>query len=193
MVEVAVELIEAMVGRQHLVPVAQVVLAELGRGVAEVFQHLGHGDGRVLQPLRGAGHADLGQPRARDALAGDEGRAAGGAALFGVIVGEKQALVGQPVDVGRVEPQQPLGIGADVGDADVVAEDDHDVGFLPLSLGLFRLGQGRRRHEGQRQGHGEHKTKLHFLHPSPSLSRCCAAKPHTIGPANEAYSYRQYN
>ena len=142
MVEVAVEFIEAVVGRQHLVPVAQMVLAELGRGVAEVFEYLGHGDGRILQALRGARHADLGQPRARDALAGDESRPAGGAALLGIVIGEKQPFIGQPVDVGRPETQQPLGIGADIGDADVVAEDDHDVGF-------FRLRQNISRHKGQ--------------------------------------------
>ena len=47
-VEVAVELVEAVHRRQELVPVAEVVLAELARRVAVVLQQLG--DGRVLRP-----------------------------------------------------------------------------------------------------------------------------------------------
>ena len=41
-VEIAEKLIEAVVGRQHLVEVAQVILAELSRGVALGFQQPGN-------------------------------------------------------------------------------------------------------------------------------------------------------
>jgi hypothetical protein len=40
-VEVAEELVEAVVGRQELVLVAEVILAELARRIAEVLQELG--------------------------------------------------------------------------------------------------------------------------------------------------------
>ena len=81
-VEVAEELVEAVVRGQELVLVAEVVLAELARDVAERLQQLG--DGRVLrlQPDVGAWHADLGEAGAKRVLAGDEGSAAGGAALL---------------------------------------------------------------------------------------------------------------
>ena len=45
------------------------------------------------------GMPDLGQAGAVRVLAGDERRAAGGAALLAVVVGEPDALVGDPVDV----------------------------------------------------------------------------------------------
>jgi hypothetical protein len=47
-VEVAEELVEAVDGRQELVPVAEVILAELPRRVAVVLQELG--DRRILGP-----------------------------------------------------------------------------------------------------------------------------------------------
>ena len=98
-VEVAEELVEAVVGGQVLVEVAEVVLAELGGRVALGLEQLG--DGRVLGPEAevGAGQADLGEPGAQGVLAGDEGGAAGGAALLAVEVGEADALVGEAVDV----------------------------------------------------------------------------------------------
>ena len=74
-VEVAEELVEAVRGRQELVAVTEVVLAELPGGVAQGLQR--RGDGRVLgaEPDVGAGHADLRQARAVRVLAGDERRA----------------------------------------------------------------------------------------------------------------------
>ena len=91
-IEVAEELVEAVHGRQVFVAVAEVVLAELAGGVAERLQQFG--DGRVfrLQADGGAGHADLGQAGADRVLAGDEGGAAGGAALLRVVVGEGRRL-----------------------------------------------------------------------------------------------------
>ena len=62
MVEVAEELVEAVLGRQILVAVAEMVLAELAGGIAERLQRLGDGDVAVLQPDRRAGDADLERP-----------------------------------------------------------------------------------------------------------------------------------
>ena len=94
-VEVAEELVEAVVGRQVLVAVAEVVLAELAGGVALVLEQ--PGDGRVLDlhAFLGAGQSDLGKAGAEDALAHDERRATGRAALLAVVVGEEDAFAGR--------------------------------------------------------------------------------------------------
>ena len=61
-VEVAEELVEAVDGRQVLVAVAEVVLAELAGRIAERLEQLG--DGRILgaQPERGDGMPTLVRP-----------------------------------------------------------------------------------------------------------------------------------
>ena len=105
-VEVAVELVEAVHGGQELVAVAQVVLAELAGGIALRLQQLGDRRVFLLQPYRGARQADLGQAGAQAGLAGDERRPAGGAALLGVVVGEHHAFLGDAVDVGRLIAHQ---------------------------------------------------------------------------------------
>ena len=71
-VEVAEELVEAVRRGQVRVEVSEVVLAELAGGVAVVFQQVG--DRRILglQPDRRSRDADLAQPGAEHALAGDE-------------------------------------------------------------------------------------------------------------------------
>ena len=132
-VEVAEELVEAVHGRQELVLVAEMVLAELAGRVAERLEQLG--DGRVfrLQPDVGAGHPHLGQPGADRVLAGDEGGAARGAALLGVVVGEGHAFVGDAVDVGRAVAHLAAAVVADVPPADVVAPEDQDVRFVWFS------------------------------------------------------------
>ena len=131
-VEVAEELVEAVHGRQELVHVAEVVLAELPGRVAERLEQLG--DRRVLglQADVRAGHPDLAQAGAEDALAGDERRPSRGAALLAVGVGEPHALVRDPVDVRRPVAHQPVAVAAQVRDPDVVAPDDEDVRLLRL-------------------------------------------------------------
>ena len=129
-VQVAEELVEAVVGGQHLVLVAQVILAELPGGVAEILED--HRDRRVFHPdaeIR-AREAHLGKARAKHALAHDERRAAGRTALLAVVVGEDHPLVGDAIDVGRAVAHQPHRVGADVGLPDIVAPDDQDVGTL---------------------------------------------------------------
>ena len=61
-VEVAEELVEAVLGRQILVAVAEMVLAELAGGVAERLERLGDGDVALLQADRRARNADLAEP-----------------------------------------------------------------------------------------------------------------------------------
>ncbi len=88
-VEVAEELVEAVVRGQVLVAVAEVVLAELRGRVAVRLEQARRSSGpQPHQALLGAGEADLGEPRAQRVLPRDERGAAGGAALLAVEVGE---------------------------------------------------------------------------------------------------------
>jgi hypothetical protein len=126
-VEVAVELVEAVHGRQEPVEVAEVVLAELARGVAVRLEELCDRGVFGLQADRCPGEAHLAQPGPVDGLAGDEGGAARGAVLLGVGVGEHHALAGEPVDVRGSVPHDAVAVAAQVRDPDVVAPDHDDV------------------------------------------------------------------
>ncbi len=126
-IEVAEELVEAVVRRQVLVEVAEVVLAELPGRVPEGLEQLCDRGVVARDADRRVRHPDLAQAGAVDALTGDEGRPTGGAALLSVRVGEADALVGQPVDVRGPVPHDPVAVAAQVGDADVVAPEDDDV------------------------------------------------------------------
>ena len=135
-VEVAVELVEAVHGGQELVAVAKMVLAELPGRIAERLEQLGNRRVFLLQPERGARQADLGQAGAQAGLAGDERGPAGGAALLGIIVGEHHAFLRDAVDVGRLVAHHAARVGADIGLADVVTPDDDDVGLLRAAVRL---------------------------------------------------------
>ena len=126
-IEVAIELIEAVHGRQELVEVAEVVLAELAGGVAHGFQR--RRDGRRLRRHadRGAGLADRGKAGADRQFAGDEVGASCRAARLGVVVGEAHAFGGELVEVWRPARHDALVVGADVEPADVIAHDEDDV------------------------------------------------------------------
>ena len=89
-VEVAEEFVEAVDGRQRFVAVADVVLAELAGGVAEVLEQAADGRVELAHAHRRAREADLGQPGADAVLAGEERRAAGGAGLLAVVVQEAE-------------------------------------------------------------------------------------------------------
>src|ERR1041385_7466651 len=72
-VKVAEELIKAVIGRQVLVAVAQMVLAELAGRVAERLEQFGERRVARLQADGRAGDADLGQTGAQLALPCNEG------------------------------------------------------------------------------------------------------------------------
>jgi hypothetical protein len=133
-IEVAEELVEAVIRRQMLVKVAQMVLAELPGGIALLFQKRGDGDVLFLHALRRARHAHLAEAGAKRRLPGDEGRPAGGAGLLAVIVGEHDPFVRDPVDIRRLIANQAKGVGRDVGNADIVAPDGQDVRLVVLRL-----------------------------------------------------------
>ena len=127
MIEVAEELVEAVDGRQELVEVAEMVLAELTGRVALVLHQRRDRHDVVRHADRRGGDADLGQAGAIDALAGDERRTAGGAGLLAVAVREYHAFVGETVDVGRSVAHQAVVYAAQVRLPDIVAPDDEDV------------------------------------------------------------------
>ncbi len=129
-VQVAEELVEAMVGRQELVPVAQVVLAELAALVAERLQELRDRGVRRRETELRARHPHLRETRAKRVLAGDERGASRGAALLPVVVGERQALGRQAIDVRRLVAHHSAIVRADVPEPDVVAPEHEDVGML---------------------------------------------------------------
>ena len=126
-VEVAEELVEAVRRGQHLVAVAQVVLAELPGDVALRLEQ--RGDGRVFLPhaLGRTRQAHLREAGADGRLPGDEGGAAGGAALLAIPVGEQRAFGREAVNVRRPVAHHAAVVSADVELADVVSPDDQDV------------------------------------------------------------------
>ena len=134
-VEVAEELVEPVDRGQVLVEVAEMVLAELPGRVAQRLEQLGDRDVLGLQPDVGAWHADLAQPRAEHALAGDERRPPRRAALLAVGIGEAHPLVADAVDVGRPVAHQAVAVAAQVRDPDVIAPDHQDVRVLGVGHG----------------------------------------------------------
>jgi hypothetical protein len=78
-VQVAVELVEAVPGRDELVAVAQMVLADLGGHVALGPEQVGQRRVFGLDALQRTGHAHRRQAGAHRKLAGDERRPPGGA------------------------------------------------------------------------------------------------------------------
>src|SRR5262249_203839 len=106
------------------------VLAELAGGIAQWLEHFSDGRVFLLRTKRGARHADLVQAGADRVLAGDKARAAGGAALLGIVVGEGHPFLRHPVDVRGLVAHHAATEVADVPYADVVAPEDQDIWFL---------------------------------------------------------------
>ena len=100
MVEIAEELVEAVNRRQKVIAIAKMVLTELSGNVALRLEQFGKCRVLVRQPFLCSRQADFEKPVRIGLLAGDERRAAGGAGLLAVIVGEDRAFVGDAVDVG---------------------------------------------------------------------------------------------
>ena len=176
-IEVAVELVEAVYGGQELVAVAQVVLAELPGRIAERLEQFRNRRVFLLQAERGARQADLGQAGAQAGLAGDEGGPTGRAALLGIVVGEHHAFLRDAVDVGRLVAHQAVRIGADVGLPDVVTPDDDDVrlGCLCRSPTEHRdavtIAHGKPQASGEQHIFRESSWLLQFRHLSaPSVA-----------------------
>ena len=70
----------------------------------------------------------------------------GGARLLAVVVEELDPFASDAIDVRSLVTHEPVGVGTDIRDADVVAEDDEDV--RPLSGGSGQLALRLRRGGG---------------------------------------------
>jgi hypothetical protein len=129
-VEVAEELVEPVLRRQVLVAVPEVVLAELAADVTERLQELSERGILRFQSEIGAGQANLRQSGADRRLTRQECRAASGAALLAVPVGEEATLLRDAIDVRRLVAHDAEVVGGDVVPTDVVSPDDEDVRSL---------------------------------------------------------------
>src|SRR6188508_3538316 len=103
-----------MYRRQVLIKVAEMILAELAGPVAPGFEQLGERHVARLETFLRAWETDLEQSGAEADLAGDEGGAAGGAALLPVPVGEQCPLLGDAIDVRGLVSHHALVVGTDV-------------------------------------------------------------------------------
>src|SRR5262245_23841672 len=149
-VEIPEKLVETMRGRQKLVAVAEVVLAELPAGVAERLQDVGNRWVFGSKSEIGTRKPDFREAGADRRLTCDERRATGRTALLAVPIGEVRTLLGDAVDVRGAIPHHAVVVHADVEPADVVAHDDQNVGLVALShLRLLRLLTDRRRGGGK--------------------------------------------
>ena len=159
-VQVTVELVEAVDGGKKLVEIAKVVLAELSRGVSHRLERGRDRRRGVRHPDGRAGLTDRRHSRADRKLAGDEVRATRRAACFGVVVGEPHAFGGQPVEVGRSAGHQALVVRANVEPADVVAHDEDDVRLLGRGLGRGRCSHERQDGDSSRESETERCREL---------------------------------
>ena len=100
-VEVAAELVEPLTVGSDSLRSPTWFLPNCAGGVAEALHHSADRGIELAHPHRRAGEADLGQPGAQAVLAGEEGGAAGGAALLAVVLQEADPLLADAVDVGR--------------------------------------------------------------------------------------------
>ncbi len=139
-IQVAPVFLEAMRGRQRVGVVAEMVLAELAGVVAEIKQELGERRGTGPQIGRAAGQLRRNHAGAQRMHAGEEGVAAGGAALLGIVMREYRAFIADAIDVGRLADHQAAMIDARLVEADVVTHDEEDIGFLCRLCGCRRAG-----------------------------------------------------
>src|ERR1700720_3872432 len=121
-----------MHGREMLIVVPQVVLAELGSRVALLLEKVGDCGGPVGDSGCGTREADGQQARPKRVLPQNEGGAACRAALLSIGVGEDRTFFRQAINVGRSVAHYSEVVGANVVNADVIAPDNEDVGFLLL-------------------------------------------------------------
>ena len=126
-VQVAKKLVEPVHRREVLITVAQMVLTELPGGIAVRLER--RCDRRVfgLEANCGTREAHLGQACPGWILPADECSPPRRAGLLPVVVGEPNALIADPVDVGGAIPHQAVAVTAEVGDPDVVTPDNQDV------------------------------------------------------------------
>lgn len=164
---VAEELVPARLGGAVVRQPAAVPLADQGRRVTGLLEQRGQGRVVRVQPLRPV-RDRLREPALRTAriapgVQAEPGRRAGRRPRVGVR--EAHALPGQPVQVRR--PDVRGAVGGEVRPAEVVAEDDQEIGTLSGRGGGTRLertlGRGGFGCFGGRGGTGDggHGTATH--------------------------------
>ena len=134
-IEVAEELVEAVIGRQMFIQIAQMVLPELSGHVSLRLQQFGNRRILTLQAFLGSWQAHFQEARPEAALSSDERCAPRCAGLFAIGVREEHALFRDAIYIGRPVTHHALVVGTDVPVADVIAPDDQDVRFLVLCVG----------------------------------------------------------
>ena len=142
-IEIAKEFVEPVHGRQELIAIAEVVLAELAGRVAERLEHFGDGWVLRLQSDRGPGHSNLGRAGVERVLTANEGRPSSCTALLAVVVSESDAFFGDAVDVWGGVAHHASAEVTNVPSADVVAPENQDVRLLCHDLFLCRLNMVR--------------------------------------------------
>jgi hypothetical protein len=103
-VQVAEEFVEAMICRQILVTVSQVVLAELPGCISKRLDCLRDRNIALLDSHRSTWNAYLGHSRSYRNLSSDKGRSPGCAAILSVVVGERHSVFADAVDVRSHHP-----------------------------------------------------------------------------------------
>lgn len=127
MIEIAVEDIETMHGRQVLIPVTQVILAKLPRAVAQRLENFRQRGVTRVETNWGSGHAHGRQAGADGPLPRDECGSARRAGWFRVMIGEQHPLAGQPVNLRCWYAHEAMAVGGDVPVPHVIGHDHEDV------------------------------------------------------------------
>ena len=152
--------------RQGIGVVAKVVLAEFAGGVAKISQKPCQRRRAGPQVGRATGQLRRDHAGAQRMHAGEKGIAACGAALLGIVMREDRAFIADAVDVWRFANHQPAMVDARLVEADVVAHDEEDVGFLLLGEGW---------HSGRHQdGRGSQQTEPDFFGRTHRLFSPCS-------------------
>ena len=141
-IQIPVELIEAVHGGQELISIPEVVLPDLGRRIPVILEHLGNGHIGIPDPFFGPGHPDGEHPGPERMLPHDKRGASRRAALLCIGIRHQGSFFGDPVDVRRHGLYHTHVVGADIVDAQVISPNHQDIGLI--------LAGSHRRH-GQEQ------------------------------------------
>jgi hypothetical protein len=127
-IQVAVELVESVNSRQELIPIAQVVLTDLGGHVPQWLEQFGESRILGMKALRCSRQTDGRQAGPDRQLARDESGTPCRATGLGVGIGQTGTLAGNPIEIGRLGAHHALMVRPDVKPADVVTDDHLNVG-----------------------------------------------------------------
>jgi hypothetical protein len=140
-----------MCGRQRCGMVAQVILAELAGGIAEIVQKLGERRRTGPQIRRATGKLWWNHAGAQRMHSGEKSVASGGAALLGIIGHEFSAFAPDAVDIWRFSDHQSFMVDARLHDADIVAHDEQYVRLRLLLRGSSCARQSRSANHGNKR------------------------------------------